>query len=153
MRLAREGKLITHHTDRAALTLMSLDSVIEKEYSSVTPDMPLGHLVQVISRSHTTFLPVLDQAGTLLGIIDLTKIRHIVFRTELYQKFTVSQLMQPVPTTLGVNDPMEDVMKKFDKTDANYLPITDINNRMIGFISRKRMYTMYRKMVEDLSAE
>ena len=30
MRLAKEGKLITHHTDKAALTLMSLDSVIEK---------------------------------------------------------------------------------------------------------------------------
>ena len=31
MRLAREGKLITHHTDHAALTLMSLDSIIEKD--------------------------------------------------------------------------------------------------------------------------
>lgn len=30
MRLARQGKLITHHTDRAVLTLMSLDSVIDK---------------------------------------------------------------------------------------------------------------------------
>lgn len=153
MRLAREGKLITHHTDSAALTLMSLDSVIEKDYSSVTIDMPLGHLVQAISRSHTTFLPVLDPAGTLLGIIDFTQIRHIVFRTELYHKFTVSQLMLPSPAILGVNDPMKDVMKKFDKTNANYLPVTDVNNHMIGFISRNRMYTMYRKMVEDLSAE
>lgn len=153
MRLAREGKLITHHTDRAALTLMSLDSVIDKDYSSVSPDLPLGHLVQAISRSHTTFLPVLDQAGTLLGVIDLTHIRHIVFRTELYNKFTVNQLMLPAPAVLGVNDPMEDVMKKFDKTNANYLPVTDINNHMIGVISRTRMYTMYRKMVEDLSAE
>lgn len=32
MRLAREGKLITHHTDRAVLTLMNIDSVIDKTY-------------------------------------------------------------------------------------------------------------------------
>ena len=32
MRLARQGKLITHHTDKAALTLMSLDSVVENDY-------------------------------------------------------------------------------------------------------------------------
>ena len=31
MRLARQGKLITHHTDRAVLTLMSLESVIERD--------------------------------------------------------------------------------------------------------------------------
>ena len=153
MRLAREGKLITHHTDHAALTLMSLDSIIEKDYTPVTPDLLLGKLVQVISRSHTNFIPVINQGNTLLGIIDLAQIRHIMFRTELYHKFTVSQLMKPVDIILGINDPMEDVMNKFDQTTLNYLPVVDINNHIIGVISRTRMYTMYRKMVEDLSAE
>lgn len=153
MRLAREGKLITHHTDHAALTLMSLDSIIEKDYAPVTPDLLLGKLVQVISRSHTNFIPVINQGNTLLGIIDLAQIRHIMFRTELYHKFTVSQLMKPVDIILGINDPMEDVMNKFDQTTLNYLPVVDINNHIIGVISRTRMYTMYRKMVEDLSAE
>jgi CIC family chloride channel protein len=37
MRLAREGKLITHHTDHSVLTLMSLSSVIERDYLSVNP--------------------------------------------------------------------------------------------------------------------
>ena len=153
MRLAREGTLITHHTDHAALTLMSLDSIIEKDYTPVTPDLLLGKLVQVISRSHTNFIPVINQGNTLLGIIDLAQIRHIMFRTELYHKFTVSQLMKPVDIILGINDPMEDVMNKFDQTTLNYLPVVDINNHIIGVISRTRMYTMYRKMVEDLSAE
>ena len=63
MRLARQGKLITHHTDKAALTLMSLDSVVENDYIAVTADMPLGKLVNVISKSHSSFIPVLDSAG------------------------------------------------------------------------------------------
>ena len=153
MRLAREGKLITHHTDHAALTLMNLHSIIERDYTPVTPDLPLGKLVQAISRSHTNFIPVIDQANTLLGIIDLEQIRHIMFRTELYQKFNVSQLMRPVDALLGINDPMEDVMNKFDQTSLNYLPVVDVNNHIIGVISRTRTYKMYRKMVEDLSAE
>lgn len=153
MRLAREGKLITHHTDRAALTLMSLDSVIEKDFMAVNPDMELGRLVHVISQSYTNFVPVVDHADKLLGEVDITKIRHIVFRTELYHRFTVSQIMTEIPATLGVNDPMEEVMRKFDKTNANYLPVVDINDRLLGFISRTRMYAMYRKMVSDLSAE
>lgn len=153
MRLAKEGKLITHHTDKAALTLMSLDSVIEKEYVSVNEDMTLGQLVNVISKSNTSFIPVLDNAGILLGEIDITKIRHIMFRTELYNRFTVKQMMTHVASKLLLNDPMESVMRAFEKENASYLPVVDMNNHLIGFISRTRVFSMYRKMVSDLSDE
>lgn len=153
MRLAREGKLITHHTDRSVLTLMSMDSIIEQDVRSASPDMPLGKLVNLISNSDSSFFPVLDSDGRLLGEIDLNKIRHIMFRTELYQKFHVNQIMTPVPAILYTNEPMEEVMKKFEVTGSNYLPVIDINNRLKGYISRKRLYGMYRKMVADFSAE
>ncbi|MCD8202858.1 MAG: chloride channel protein [Prevotella sp.] len=153
MRLARQGKLITHHTDRAVLTLMSLDSVIDKTYTAVNPDMNLSSLVHAISKSHNNTLPVLDNAGNLLGEIDITKIRHIVFRTELYNHFTVRQLMSQPPATLGVDDPMEEVMKQFDNTDAAMLPVLDHENHLLGYISRTHMYAMYRKMVADMSEE
>ena len=153
MRLARQGKLITHHTDKAALTLMSLDSVVENDYIAVTADMPLGKLVNVISKSHSSFIPVLDSAGCILGEVDITKIRHIMFRSELYTKFCVMQIMTPVPAKVGINDLMEEVMKKFEIKNTNYLPVVDVNNRLMGYISRSRVFSLYRKMVEDLSAE
>ena len=153
MRLAREGKLITHHTDKAVLTLMSLNSIIDRQFTPVSPDMSLGKFVNVISMSTTGFLPVLDKAGNLLGEVDLNKIRNVMFRTELYHHFTVEQLMTPPAATLGVDDPMEDVMRKFDETNAYVLPVTDTDSRLIGYISRTRMYAMYRQMVADMSAE
>lgn len=153
MRLAREGRLVTHHTDRSVLTLMSLNSVIDKNFISVSPDLPLRKLVNVISNSHTSFIPVVDTAGTLLGEIDITKIRHIMFRTELYNRFNVSQLTTPPPAILGVSDPMEEVMDKFDKSNANYLPVVDIDQHLIGFIDRTRLYSLYRKTVADFSNE
>ena len=153
MRLARQGKLITHHTDKAALTLMSLDSVVENDYIAVTADIPLGKLVNVISKSHSSFMPVLDSADCILGEVDITKIRHIMFRSELYTKFCVMQIMTPVPAKVGINDRMEEVMKKFEIKNTNYLPVVDINNRLMGYISRSRVFSLYRKMVEDLSAE
>ena len=153
MRLARQGKLVTHHTDQSVLTLMRLDSVIEREYTAVTPDMPLSKLVRAFSDSHTSFLPVLDKAGTLLGEVDMTKNRHIIFRTELYNKFTVEQLMTECPAKIGAADPMGEAMKLFEKTSALYLPVADVSNRLIGYIDRSRMYSMYRKLVADFSAE
>ena len=75
MRLARQGKLITHHTDRAVLTLMSLKSIIDHTYTAVNTDMKLGALVHALSRSKSNQLPVLDDAGNFLGEVDITKIR------------------------------------------------------------------------------
>ena len=152
-RLARQGKLLTHHTDHAVLTLMNLDSVIEKDYMSVTPDMELGQIVHKISRSHTSVLPVLDAAGMLLGEIDIAKIRNVLFRIELYHHFTVSQLMVEPKAQLSDATPMADVMRAFDRTGANWLPVFDVENHLKGYISRQRIYTMYRKMVADMSED
>lgn len=153
MRLAREGKLLTHHTDKSILTLMNMDLVIEKSVTTVKPDIRLGKMVNVLSNSDFNYLPVVDDDGHLLGEIDILKIRHIVFRTELYQRYTAAQLMTPVPAFLFNNEPMEKVMKKFDHTNAEALPVVDINNHLKGYISRLRLYSVYRKMVADYSAE
>lgn len=153
MRLAKKGQLITHHTDHAILTLMSLDSVIDRNYMAVDPDLKLGAIVHKISRSRNSFLPVLDAAGGLLGEIDITKIRHVVFRTELYHHFKARQLMTQPPAILNDDDPMTEVMKKFDNTRADWLPVLDHEQHLKGYISRQRMYGMYRKMVADMSED
>ena len=153
MRLAKQGKLITHHTDHAILTLMSLDSVIDRDFNAVSPDMELGQIVHKISRSRNSFLPVLDAAGNLLGEIEITKIRHVVFRIELYHHFKARQLMTQPAATLNDDAPMTDVMKVFDHTHSDCLPVLDHENHLKGYISRQRMYGMYRKMVADMSED
>ncbi|MBR1621543.1 MAG: chloride channel protein [Prevotella sp.] len=153
MRLARQGKLITHNTDRSILTLMSLESLIERDFTAVSPDLTLSKLVQKISNSKTSLLPVLDDGGHLLGEVDFNKIRHIVFRTELYHHFNAAQLMSPPAALLGDNDKMEDVMEKFDATNVEQLPVVTTDRRLIGYVDRTRMYTVYRKLVADYSTE
>ena len=152
-RLAKEGLLITHHTDHAVLTLMQLDSVIERDYLSVPPDMELGQMVHKISRSDSSVLPVLDAAGKMLGEINLGKIRHVVFRTELYHHFTAQQLMVDPKATLDEHLPMTDVVNAFDETHADWLPVLDADKHLKGYISRQRIFSQYRKMVADMSEE
>ncbi|MBO5205926.1 MAG: chloride channel protein, partial [Prevotella sp.] len=153
MRLARQGKLLTHHTDSSILTLMSLESVIEKRYTIISPDMELGTIINKVTKSKNSILPVLDAAGNLLGEIDIVKIRRVVFRTELYHHFKASQLMTEPAAVLSERDPMTDVMATFDRTHADLLPVMDGDNHFRGYVSRQRVYSMYRKMVADMSQE
>lgn len=153
VRLARQGKLLTHHTDHSILTMMSMKNIIDKDFTSVKPDLEMGTLVHAISSSRNNYIPVLDDSGRLLGEIDINKIRHIIFRTELYHRFRVSQLMSPPAAELNANDPMEDVMKTFERTGAQYLPVVDIDGQLVGYISRIRLFDLYRQLVADFSAE
>ena len=152
-RLAKEGRLLTHHTDHAVLTLMNLESVIERDYMAVSPDMELGQIVNNVSRSRSRVLPVTDSAGTLLGEIDIMHIRKVLFRIELYHHFMASQLMEEPVATLLDTAPMSSVMKTFEHTSAEWLPVVDTDNRLKGYISRQRLYTLYRKMVHDMSED
>ncbi len=153
VRLAREGKLLTHHTDRSVLTLMSMDSLIQRDYSILRTNDTLGKLVRTISNSETSFLPVTGTDGTLLGIVDITQIRHLMFRSELYQRFTVAQAMQAPNSTVRTSDPMSAVMQTFEDNPTEYLPVIDMENKLVGYISRTRTFNLYRKLVADYSTE
>ena len=152
-RLAKEGKLLTHHTDHAALTLMNLDSVIERDYEAVSPNMELGQIVNRVSRSRSTMLPVIDASGALLGEIDIMSIRKVMFRMELYHHFLASQLMKEPAATLRDTAPMTSVMRTFEATHADWLPVLTTDGHLKGYISRRRLYTLYRKMVHDMSED
>ena len=147
MRLAESGKLLTHHKDNAVLTLLNMDSVIEKDFETVRPDMTLGGVVKVITHSARNAFPVTDEAGVLLGVVKLDDIRNIMFRLELYDRFTVSRLMSAFPAMVTLYAPMSQVMRAFDDTNAWNLPVVDDKGHYIGFVSKSKIFNAYRKIL------
>lgn len=152
-RLAKKGQLLTHHKDKAALTLMSLNSVVERHDTKISPDMKLGEMVLLISREKVKVFPVTDGTGHLLGIIELQKIRKVLFRQELYNVFTAGQLMEKPVACLTIDDPMQVVMDTIEKTGADTLPVVDRDALFIGFVSKAKLYAMYRQVMVDYSEE
>jgi len=151
MRLARRGELITHNKDRAILTLMSMDSVMDRYSKYLTPEMTLGDVVKQISLSKHNVFPVLNAQRQLVAVLYIDDIRHIMFRTELYQRYRVEQLMVDPAARLSTQDEMEDVVKVFERTGAWTLPVVDSAGVFVGFIRKSRVFTMYRQMLADIS--
>ena len=153
-RLAQKGELITHHKDKAVLTLLKTESVIETDFEKIYPEMLLGTLIKVISRAHRNVFPVVDRKdGTFMGVVLLDDIRNIMFRPELYDRFTVRKVMISPPALLHVHDSMEQVMTTFDRTNAWNLPVVDEDNRYVGFVSKSKIFNSYRKVLVHFSDE
>lgn len=153
VRLAQRGELITHHKDQAVLTILKVADVIEKNFMRVSPDMDLGQLTSVVAKTKRNIFPVVDTANRLVGIIHLDDIRHIMFRQELYHRYSVAILMREVPDRLSIEEPMEAVMRKFEETGAWNLPVEDVNGEYIGFISKSAIFTAYRKTLLEFTSD
>ena len=154
MRLAQKGELITHDKDKAVLTLMKMDSVIETDFQVLYPEMTLGELVKIIATSNRNLFPVIQQeTQTLTGVLLLDEVRNIMFRPELYNRFTVKQLMISPPAILHQELPMEQVMRIFEDTGAWNLPVVDEKKRYVGFVSKSKIFNSYREVLQDFSGE
>lgn len=150
MRLAKRGELLTHHKDKAVLTLLKMDSVIEKDFAVVHPEMSLREMVHVISQSDRNLFPVTDGEGNLLGIVLLNDIRNIMFRPSLYDRMFVRKFMCMPPAKLEISENMEQVMRTFDKTNAWNLPVVD-HGKYIGFVSKSKIFNSYRRVLRHYS--
>ena len=153
MRLAQKGELITHHKDKSVLTLMNIESVVETDFQQVHPENDLGEMVKVISKAKRNMFPVVDARGMLIGIVVLDDIRNIIFRQELYHRFTVGRFMVVPPARINMDDSMEEVMRKFDETKAWNLPVVDEDGKYKGFLSKSRVLNTYRQTLVDFSED
>lgn len=151
-RLAQRGELLTHHKDKAVLTLMKLRSVIETNFDPVKPEMTLGELVKVIAKSKRNLFPVVKENGEFIGIVLLDDIRNLMFRPEKYSDFTVERLMVKAPGTVSNEMLMEDVMQTFERTGAWNLPVLE-DGKYLGFVSKSKIFNSYRKVLCHYSEE
>ncbi len=152
MRLAQRGELLTHHKDKAVLTLLKMDSVIEKDFAKVKPEMSLKEMVDVISKSNRNLFPVVNDNDELLGIVLLDDIRNIMFRPDLYRKMYVRRFMSMPPARVEVGESMESVMKTFDRSGAWNLPVVE-KGKYIGFVSKSKIFNSYRRVLRHYSED
>jgi len=152
MLLAKRGELITHDKDKAVLTLMKLQTEVEKDFSRVHPDDTLRQLVNTVSSSRRNIFPVVEEDGSLAGVVLLDDIRQIMFDPNQYDKVLVKELMSSYPTHVSSSDSMDLVMKKFNESGAWNLPVID-NEKYVGFVSKSKLFNAYRKVLRNFSDE
>jgi CIC family chloride channel protein len=154
MRLAQKGELLTHHKDKAILTMLKMDNFIETDFIELYPEMSLGELVKNISRSKRNIFPVVNpQTHVIVGIVLVDEVRNIMFRPDLYDRFKVKKLMTSIPALLNATMPMEKVMDIFEDTQSWYLPVVDNNKVYLGFCSKSKIFNSYRHVLVHFSDE
>ena len=152
-RIAQTGELLTHDSDQAVLTLLKTGALVEKDFVQVQIEDPLQRLVEAVSASNRNIFPVVDARGVFQGYVDLSDIRRDMFDSDLYGKKHVYNYMRTAPEYVFEDEPMESVMRKFEKTGAWNLPVVDHGRRYVGYVSKSKIFNAYREELRDFSQD
>ena len=152
--LAQRNELMTHHVDKKVINFMKLDNLIERNFAVVYPGDSLRVLVKAVEETSRNIFAVVDRDdNTFLGIIKLDNIRNIMFKPENYDKVFVRDLVFRPDYTVRIDESMESVVTKFSHSDKFNIAVLDQNNKYLGFVSRARIFSIYRRMSRQLSEE
>ncbi len=150
--LAKRGELFTHDKDKVVLSLMHVKDLLETKFNTVSPDNTLGELVKVIQESKRNVFPVIDENNILQGIVHLNNIRHVIFKPELYNSTYVRNLMYYPVNYVSPQDSMEEIVQKFQSSGHYNLPVIQ-DGKYIGFVSRAKVLSKYRKLLKHFSED
>ena len=150
-RIANRGELLTHDSDQAVLTLLKTGDLIESDFTTVRIDDTLGSLVEAVSKSSRNIFPVIDSKKHFQGYVSLEDIRKDMFKKDLYDSLHVYNFMRSTPEYVYIDEKMDTVMAKFEKTGAWNLPVVDKDRTYLGFVSKSKIFSAYRDQLKQVS--
>jgi chloride channel protein, CIC family len=150
--LARRKQLFTQDKDKIVLSLMKVDKLIETNFTPIKLDATLGDLVKVIACSKRNLYPVVDDENNYYGVLNMDKVREIMFKTELYDTVFIRNIMAKSLVVINPDENMEDVAHKFHQSTDFNIPVL-ANGQYVGFISRARLFSSYRQLLKKWSED
>ncbi|WP_167619027.1 chloride channel protein [Maribellus sediminis] len=150
IQLAQRKELLTHDKDANVLQLMDVRKMIETDFVVLKPNATLRDLTDAITKAHRDLFPVVSDDGTMVGMVKMDDVRDIIFKHELYDEVEIKDLMYMPEYSIDPNDSMEVVTNKFEISGRYNLAVIE-NGKYLGFISRARVFTRYRKQIIDVS--
>lgn len=141
--LVMKGDTLSLAKERS-LFFIEIQRLVEDDFVKINPTMTLGALIDIVSKSKRNLFPVINSSGRLIGVVTLDDIRHDMFNHDLYGINTVADYMTPPPAVIYINDPIGEMLTKFDESKAWNLPVKNEDGRYMGFISKSKIFSEYR---------
>ena len=149
--IAEKGVKVSFNKDETILNMMTSNSLIETNFSTVRPEQTLGDLIKIIASSSRNIFPVVAENGDFKGHILFDDVRKFMFDTSLYGT-SVEKIMVYPEYIISADEPMESIVHKFEESHKYNIVIVN-NGKYLGYISRANVFTAYQATLKEISAE
>jgi CIC family chloride channel protein len=118
----------------------------------VNEDITLRAALKIVSESHETHFPVVDDEGRLVGIFSLTDIRRIFLEDGISNFVIVRDFMREQVATVQMEDSLHDVLRLFTRRGVSALPVVDSQDprKVIAMLRRNDVGRAYGDRLKEL---
>jgi CIC family chloride channel protein len=147
MRIALSGEYIFKGRNMTLLQSIPIHQHVQTKFDSLTENLPFGKILDLLRHSNHSAFPVLSPNKKLVGLVSLQNIRSYMFDKELYPLLIAKDIMQEEFFTVHPDQSLAEVLRLFDLTDAELIPVTKKKKKeyLLGVIYRDELMRWYRK--------
>ena len=150
-RLAQKGKLKTHNKDKYAIRQIDFLSLLDKNVRTVPLNANLRQYVSIIADSKRNIFVVVDDQHKFVGLLLMDEHRDTIFKPELYDSYSVRDLLYIPDVVVFDTDTAEEMVAKFKQTDNFNLPVITKDRKYLGFLSRAKVLDVYKDVIAEES--
>ncbi|MBI9106174.1 MAG: cation:proton antiporter [Spirochaetales bacterium] len=150
-------KLAVHKAGETGLNITEEDliqkstagDVLNTSVPRIKENTPILTVLNEISESDNLYFPVVNQQGTLTGILSIEGIKNAFIAQEMTGMILAHDLMEPVRVSCGKEKALPDVMESMKREKVESLPVLDSEGIPLGMIENRGVQKhLSRKILE-----
>jgi CIC family chloride channel protein len=127
----------------------------DRKVETIPEGMPFEQILRVIVQSSQANFPVVDEKGSLKGILSLTDIRRVMLEKELHRLLIAKDIAVEKVLTVTPEDTLNTALKKMTSAEIRELPVVskEDSQAVLSMLSRKDVIRIYHEEIERIKRE
>lgn len=146
LKLTRRGIHLKEGQDIDVMQGITVGEAMSKNFEVTHPDTPLKQLSSMFENTRQHGFPVVDEAGTLIGIVSVTDLERAIARGPINKKKVKDIATVRGLLTVSPEDPMWKALNRMSSLDIGILPVVqqiDSQQHLVGIIRRSQIIRAY----------
>ncbi len=148
LKLTRRGIRLQRGKDVDVLQGVLVSEVMTKNVHTITQDVTLKELSQILNQTHHHGIAILDKKGKLWGMVTIDDLERAINRGVSLSKTTVSEIGTPYEKlfTIYPDESIGDALNKMSRRGFGRLPVIarEDPKHLLGLIQRRDIIESYR---------
>ncbi len=147
--LTKRGIKIHAGREVSVMSRIRVREVMDPDFITVPQETLLKDLIDIMIRKDKFYVPVLDDAGDMTGIVSGQDIRPVLFEEKVKNVVTAGEVATESVIVLKPGDDLNIAMNAFSRKDIEEIPVVAEYNpkRVVAMIRRKDLIDAYNREV------
>jgi CIC family chloride channel protein len=122
---------------------------MNSQVETLPEHLHLAQLAEIIAKSKYNTFPVINEKGSLTGILSYLDYHDVAFDENLGDLVVVKEIATPKVITISEEDNLFSALERITSKDFSLLPVVapDDPARMVGVLTRRDIIGAYNKAV------